>query len=212
MTIDIFVMYFFVAFFYIISPGPAIFLAITNGLTKDIKTVAISSFANILGLLILSAISISGLGVILTTSATLFMAVKVIGAGYLLYLGIKQFRSIGTNKLIDENNHKHNKRSSKDFFLESFILAVTNPKPIMFFVALFPQFLNLKLDILPQFFILTGTFMFISFFSLLGYGIISKSAKRYFNDKNKMAWFHRITGGLFILMGLGLLQLKRIEN
>ena len=212
MSLDIFIMYFFVSFFYIISPGPAIFLAITNGLTKDMKTVAISSFANILGLFILSAVSISGLGVILTTSATLFMIVKIIGAGYLLYLGIKQFRSIGDTKLIDENTHRHNKRSSKEFFLESFFLAITNPKPIMFFIALFPQFLSIESDILPQFFILTGTFMFISFSSLCGYGFISKSAKKYFNDKNKMAWFHRITGGLFIIMGLGLLQLKRIEN
>ncbi len=211
MSLEVFTIYFFVAFFYIISPGPAIFLAISNGLTNDIKTVAISSFGNILGLFILSAISISGLGAILTASSTLFMIIKIIGAFYLLYLGIKQFRSIGSIKLNEQNTHKHNKRSSKTFFYESFFLAVTNPKPIIFFIALFPQFLNLKYAILPQFLILTGTFMFISFFSLLTYGFIAKNAKRYLNDKDKMAWFHKITGGLFIMMGLGLLQLKRVE-
>lgn len=212
MNLDIFIVYFFLSFFYTLSPGPAVFLAITNGLTKDMKTVAISSLANILGLFILSAISISGIGVILTTSATLFMIVKIVGALYLLYLGIKQFKSVGSAKLIGENTHKHNKRSSKDFFFESFFLAVTNPKPIMFFIALFPQFLNLNSAILPQFLILTGTFMFLSFFSLFSYGFLSKGAKKYFNDKHKMAWFHRITGGLFIMMSLGLLQLKRVQN
>ncbi len=211
MSLEIFTIYLFVAFFYIISPGPAIFLAISNGLTKDIKTVAISSFGNILGLFILSAVSISGLGAILTASATLFMIVKIIGAFYLLYLGVKQFRSIGSIKLDENNTHQHNKRSSKVFFYEGFFLAVTNPKPIIFFIALFPQFLNIEYAILPQFFILTGTFMFISFFSLLTYGFLSKNAKRYFNDKDKMAWFHMVTGGLFIIMGLGLLQLKRVE-
>jgi threonine/homoserine/homoserine lactone efflux protein len=211
MSLEVFTIYFFVAFFYIISPGPAIFLAINNGLTKDMKTVAISSFANILGLFILSAISISGLGAILTASASLFMMVKIIGAFYLLYLGVKQFRSIGSIQVDEQNTYNHNKRSSKVFFYESFFLAVTNPKPIVFFIALFPQFLTLEKAILPQFFILTGTFMFISFFSLFTYGYISKNAKRYFNDKVKMAWFHRITGGLFIMMGLGLLQLKRVQ-
>jgi threonine/homoserine/homoserine lactone efflux protein len=202
-------MYFFVSFFYIISPGPAIFLAISNGLTHDMKTVTISSFANIIGLFILSAISISGLGIILTTSSILFMSVKIIGALYLLYLGIKQFKN--ANSLIFDNKNDA-KQSKKSFFAESFFLAITNPKPIMFFIALFPQFLDIKSDILPQFFILTSTFMFISFFSLLTYGFLSKNAKIYFNDKNKVAWFHKITGGLFIIMGLGLLQLKRVQN
>jgi hypothetical protein len=41
---------------------------------------------------------------------------------------------------------------------------------------------------------------------------IHNKAKKYFNDKNKVAWFHKITGGLFIIMGLGLLQLKRVQN
>ncbi len=207
MSLDIYIMYFFVAFFYIISPGPAVFLAIANGMTHDMKAVAISSFANILGLFILSAISISGLGLILTTSATLFTVIKVVGAFYLLYLGIKQFRSVGNSKIIDEDAQI--KKSSKELFYESFFLAVTNPKPIIFFIALFPQFLDTSYDILPQFFILTFTFMLISFASLFCYGLISKNAKRYLNNQKKMAWFHKITGGLFILMGVGLLQLKR---
>lgn len=208
MSLDTFLLYIIVAFFYISSPGPAIFLAIANGLTNDMKTVAISSLANILGLFVLSTISIAGLGVILTTSSTLFMIVKIIGAFYLFYLAYKQFKSVGKSNISEDNTHKHNKRASKEFFLESFLLAVTNPKPIMFFIALFPQFMNIEVAILPQFLILTGTFMFMSFFILLGYGYLSKNAKRYLNDRYKMAWFHRVTGGIFIAMGVGLLQVK----
>lgn len=211
MSLDTFLLYIVLAFFYISSPGPAIFLAIANGLTNGMKTVAISSLANILGLFILSTISIAGLGAILTTSATLFMIVKIVGAFYLFYLAYKQFKSVGESKISETNTHKHNKRGSKEFFLEAFFLAVTNPKPIMFFIALFPQFIDIEASILPQFLILTGTFMFLSFFILLGYGFVAKNAKRYLNDTHKMAWFHRITGGIFIAMGLGLLQLKRAQ-
>ncbi len=210
MNHDILILYAFVSFFYIISPGPAVFLALTNGLVHNMKIVAVSSFANILGLFLLSAISISGLGVILTTSATLFMIVKIIGAVYLIYLGIKQFRNASSFKLENETSIKE--KSYKTAFYESFFLAVTNPKPIIFFIALFPQFLNLKSSIVPQFFIMTGIFMFFSFISLFIYGFIARAAKGWLKNKNTMIWFHRITGGMFIGLGLTLTQLRNTQN
>ena len=88
MNIDTLLVYLLVAFFYITSPGPAVILAIINGLRTNMKVVAIPTFANTLGLAILSTASILGLGVLLTTSATLFMIVKFVGAFYLVYLGV----------------------------------------------------------------------------------------------------------------------------
>jgi threonine/homoserine/homoserine lactone efflux protein len=210
MDLHILFLYSVVAFFYVISPGPAVFLAITNGLVHDMRTVAISSFANILGLFILSSVSISGLGIILLTSATLFMIVKIVGAAYLIYLGIKQFRR-SSFKLKKDENIKIDKNLKKTF-LESFFLAVTNPKPIIFFIALFPQFLNLKSDITPQFFIMTGIFLFFSFFSLCIYGFIAKSARGLFKNQNFMTWFHRVTGGIFVGLGFSLLQIRNTQN
>jgi len=90
------------------------------------------------------------------------------------------------------------------YFTEGFILAATNPKPVLFFVAIFPQFLN------PQFFILTLSFMFISFCSLFAYGCIGIRAKQLLNKESAIKWFHRVTGGLFVGMGIGLMKLKNI--
>ncbi len=212
MNLDILILYSFVSFFYVISPGPAVFLALTNGLTYDMKIVATSSFANILGLFLLSAVSISGLGAILTTSATLFMIVKIIGAGYLIYLGIKQFKSASFLKNNHLNKVSIKQKSLRSVFYESFILAATNPKPIIFFIALFPQFLNINSAILPQFFIMTGIFMIFSFISLCTYGFIAKSAKDWLKNQEIMMWFHKITGGIFIALGVSLLQLKNTQN
>lgn len=211
MNMDILIVYSLVAFFYIISPGPAIFLALSNGILYDMRMVMTSSFANILGLFILSSISISGLGVILLTSSTLFMLVKIVGAIYLIYLGIKQFKTASSLKL-DNKEEKIYDKSLKKGFYESFFLAVTNPKPIIFFIALFPQFLDLKNSIIPQFFIMTGIFMFFSFVSLCVYGLIAKSTKQWFKKQNTMIWFHRITGGLFIGLGFSLFKLRSIQN
>ncbi len=207
MNIDTLLVYLLVAFFYITSPGPAVILAIINGLRTNMKVVAISTFANTLGLAILSTASILGLGVLLTTSATLFMIVKFVGAFYLVYLGVKFIRNKNVLNIEDISSNKEI-RSSKSYFLESFFLAVTNPKPILFFTAIFPQFLDVKAAILPQFLIMTFFFLCISFFSLCAYAYLAKKSKSYLSDKNRMNWFHKITGGIFISMGIGLLSLK----
>lgn len=208
MNIDTLLLYTVVSFFYIISPGPAIFLALANGMGGDLKAVILSSLGNIIGLFLLSLVSIIGLGALILTSSTLFLIVKVIGAAYLIYLGIKQFK---TSKNISNSSQfivKKSKKSDTAYFLEGFFLAATNPKPILFFISIFPPFLNIEQSLVPQFFILTTVFMFISFSSLFSYGYLAKSTKSLFSNKLGMKWFHRITGGLFIGMGIGLLQLK----
>ena len=207
MSFDIVLMYVVVAFFYIISPGPAIFLAISNGMTSNMKAVALSSFGNICGLFILSAVSILGLGALLLTSATLFTIVKVIGAGYLIFLGLKQIKNSKSGTFTNTTS-QYGDRRKRSIFYEGFWMAVTNPKPILFFTALFPQFLNLDSALAPQFFVLTSIFMIISFLSLCSYGLVSKVAKGWLSNERRMSWFHRVTGGIFIGMGLGLLQLK----
>lgn len=205
---DIVIMYTVVAFFYVISPGPAVFLAISNGMSMDMKAVSLSSLGNVLGLLFLSSVSIIGLGTLVLASSTLFMVVKFVGAAYLIYLGYKQLKSSQAFKDNKESVELRDKKAYRFYFLEGFLLAATNPKPILFFIAIFPQFLDVKSALLPQFILLTGIFMAISFGSLFSYGFLAKTSKRFFANNKAMKWFHRITGGLFIGMGCGLLQLK----
>ncbi|MBU3014798.1 LysE family translocator [Poseidonibacter lekithochrous] len=207
MNIDTLLIYTVVAFFYITSPGPAVILAIVNGMRANMKIVMLSSFANVLGLFILSTASIFGLGVLFKTSSNLFLLVKVVGAVYLIYLGIK-FLLNKSSFHFDENNEKEKKKSNKTYFLESFFLAITNPKPILFFTAIFSQFLDMHINIIPQFFTLTGIFLFISFTSLCAYAYIAKKSKKWLSNKNRLTWFSRITGGMFIGLGKGILQLK----
>ncbi len=211
MSIEHLLMYCVVSFFYIISPGPAIFLAISNGMTADIKAVTMSSLGNICGLLVLSVISILGLGALIIASSTFFFVVKLLGAAYLIYLGIKHWRdqkSSISNPSLQLKSH----RRLFSYFREGFFLAVTNPKAIVFFTALFPQFLNLESAIVPQFIVMTTLFMAISFGSLFSYGYVSRAAKHLLADEHRMSWFHRIAGGLFITMGIGLLRLENNQG
>ena len=208
MKIEIWMMFSLVAFLNIISPGPAILLAVSNGISSGLRVVAVSALGNGLGLLILSTVSMFGLGTILQTSAVLFTLVKILGASYLIYLGINKFRSRDTFFVDEGINNVEEKIEYLKKFKESFIIAVTNPKAILFFVALFPIFLDTSSPSLPQFTVMTLTFMSLSFGSLMTYGYIAESARHWFKKPHVIKIFHRVTGGIFIGFGVALLQVK----
>jgi threonine/homoserine/homoserine lactone efflux protein len=188
MNVDVAILYSIVSFFYVISPGPAVFLALANGMSADMRAVLLSSLGNIVGLLFLSTISIIGLGSLILTSAKLFLLVKIIGAAYLIYLGLKQFKSSQVLINSDLKIVSTEKRTHPSYFFEGFFLASTNPKPILFFIAIFPQFLKIELSLVPQFLIMTSIFMVISFLLLFSYGY---AAKKY----PKLTSVYRLYGG-----------------
>jgi len=198
-----------VAFIAIISPGPAVLLAINNSIIYDLKATIFSSFGNALGLFVLSSAAMLGLGVVLKTSMILFTAFKIVGALYLIYLGIKQFRNLNN---IFERVHLNSTKSSVHYFVlfrKGFLICITNPKPIIFFTALFPLFLEPRAPIVPQFFILTLTFMVLSFMTLMSYAFFARSLKQWFRTKKRATGFNRVSGAIFIALGFGLLGLER---
>lgn len=198
-----------VALVAIISPGPAVLLAINNSIMYDMKAVAFSTLGNVLGLFILSSAAMLGLGVVLKTSIVLFTLFKVFGAIYLIYIGIKQFRNL-TN--IFESVNLNTQKSAMHYlaiFKKGFLICITNPKPIIFFTALFPLFLTPQSPLMPQFFILTFTFMILSYVTLISYAFFTRSLKSWFGTHHRATWFNRISGAIFIGLGLGLLGLER---
>lgn len=198
-----------VAMVAIASPGPAILLAINNSVMYDMKAVALSTLGNILGLFTLSSAAMLGLGVVLKTSAVLFMLFKIFGALYLIYIGVKQFRNL--SNMFDAISLTQRKSKSEYFaiFRKGYLVCITNPKPIIFFTALFPLFLNTEAPLLPQFFILTFTFMTLSYSTIMVYAFFARSLKSWFRPKERAAWFNRISGAIFVALGLGLLGLER---
>ncbi len=207
MDLSTWLLFIVVASVAILSPGPAILLAISNSLQYGFKTVLLSSAGNITGLLMLSSAAIFGLGAVLKTSTNLFLILKIVGALYLIYLGVKQWRS-KVNYFSDQQHNKQKWKSNRFIFLEGFLIAITNPKAILFFTALFPQFINLKSDLASQFLIMTFTFMSMSFLVLSTYGLLAYKTKKWFSSHKRAIWFNRTVGSLFVLLGMALLQLK----
>lgn len=201
-----------VAAISILSPGPAVLLALRNGVGYGIRSVVWSSLGNICGIFCLSAAAMLGLGVVLKSSALLFAALKVAGAMYLFYLGIRHLTGRSTVAAPDSGAAAPARRRSTHLFREAFLLATTNPKPILFFTALFPQFISPHAPLVPQFFLLTGIFMLLSFLTLLGYAALGTRARSALISPRFVRWLNRVVGGVFISFGVALLALRRPAN
>jgi len=179
-----------------LMPGPAVMFILSSAL----KAGARKSIASNLGILsanaVYFALSATGIGALLLSSK-LFLAVKWVGAAYLIILGLRL--------LIDHNDGQKgpvealNDHKSHHLFFNGFTLQMSNPKAILFFSALLPQFLNPHAAIVPQIVILGATSVVIEFSILLGYGIAGSAiTPRY------ARWTNRVAGGLLIGAGAGL--------
>lgn len=200
--------YTLVAAVSVITPGPASILAMRNGAAGGLRAVLPSSLGNVTGLFLLSAAAMLGLGVVLQSSALLFAALKIAGATYLIYLGLRHL--LGRSSVAaPPPGSAGAPRGALALYLEAAFVAGLNPKPILFFTALFPQFLNAAEPLLPQFFILTGIFMGLSLPSLLAYGLLARRARRLFQQPRAVRWINRAVGSVFVAFGVALLRLKR---
>jgi len=199
-----------VAWLAILSPGPAILLALRNGVAFGIRASAWSSLGNVTGIFVLSAAAMLGLGVLLKSSAFLFGAVKLLGAVYLFYVGLRHL--FGRGSLVGGSTDQSDREEAPTppaLYREAFVLAATNPKPILFFTALFPQFINTDTPVLPQFLVLTAIFMVLSFLTLIGYAVVAGRTRVFLIDPRFVKWINRVVGGVFISFGAALLALRR---
>ena len=193
----------------ILSPGPATLLALRNSMAWGPRRAVWSTLGNVCGLFCLSAAAMLGLGVVLQSSAVLFGLVKLLGAGYLFYVGVRQLLGRGVSLVPADGEVAAAPPARSRLFAEALLTASTNPKPILFFTALFPQFLDAHAPLLPQFLVLTGLFMALSFTSLITYAMLASRARALLARPRFTLWLNRSVGAIFVGFGAALLTLRR---
>lgn len=210
MSIETILAFAIVAGLVTLSPGPAVLLALRNGVAHGIRSAIWSSLGNVSGLFFLSAAAMLGLGVLLKSSALLFGVVKVLGALYLFYVGLRHVfgHASALNPAVDTPSVPSTPNPLV-LYREAFLMAATNPKPILFLTALFPQFISAHAPLLPQFFVLTGIYMGLSFVCLTGYALVAVRARTVLLKPNLAKWVNRVVGSVFIAFGAALLALRR---
>ena len=191
----------------LIIPGPTVLLVLSYALSQG-RRVALATVAGVaLGDLIAMTVSLAGLGAVLIASATLFTLLKWVGAAYLVYLGVKLVRRASGVQL----EWGENPASVSSCRICGHAAAVTalNPKSIVFFIAFVPQFVSSSQPVLPQFLILTATFVSLAMLNALAYAMLADRLRRKITKPTVLPLLSRVGGGALILMGAFTLTLRR---
>ncbi|WP_434360706.1 LysE family translocator [Parasalinivibrio latis] len=196
-----------IAFVATVTPGPAILLVILHSLQLGPRRAVFTILGNISGLFIMSTGSVLGLGALILYSSIAFTMLKIIGALYLFYLGLKLWRE-GIN--LSVCSHKAGiQRNSASLFIQGILVALTNPKAILFTTALFPQFITTESALIPQFTLLVATFTGFSFCCLMTYSMVAKVFVKTTQNSKSGKWLSRLFGFTFAGAGATLLATSR---
>jgi homoserine/homoserine lactone efflux protein len=194
-----------------LSPGPAVFYVVSQGARGSLRRAMPAAAGIISANAIYFTLSATSLGAIIAASARFFLIAKWAGAAYLIYLGVKALRSAGASHAVDlqvpESGDKGDRRR---VYLGALTLQLANPKALLFFLALLPQFIDPTKAVVPQMLILAATSMLPEFCILLGYGWLAHRAlhasARFGVSRNMNRWLAWIEGAG--LLGCATLVLK----
>ena len=182
------------------SPGPAVLLALKHGSKFGFRRALVGIAGNILAMLLLALVSSAGLGAIISSSAIAFTLIKIVGAIYLIYLGVIAWRR--TPEGFDSQIEKKDAGMLKwNMFRESFFVGISNLKAIAFYSALFPQLIDPGGSVIGQFIVLGAIFAICSFSFLSLHAAISARLSFLLKKRNVQRWTNRITGGLSVGFG-----------
>jgi homoserine/homoserine lactone efflux protein len=199
-----------VAILLALVPGPNSICALNNGVRQGVVAALGATFGRVAAFAIFLFISALGLGAMLLASESAFVAMKWIGAAYLFWLGVLTWRSadyIATED--DQLSGCGANRSFKSLILQEFLIAISNPKAVLLFAAVFPQFIDPARPSAHQFFVLGSIYLLAEFVSSLVYGLGGRQLRRLITSRRGAKNLNRATGGFFVGAGGLLLTAHR---
>ncbi len=188
-----------------LGPGPNNFMAMRNGIQSGLATAVIATTGRVLAFAILITITAIGLGTMLASSVLAFTILKWVGALYLIYLGIKTWRDRQFSGIDDTQSDALQPRSQPSLLkltVQEFLVAISNPKALLLFTAVFPQFINPALPATEQFVVLGGIYLLTEYIASTVYALFGLNITRFIKTSRGARRLNRATGGLFVGAGV----------
>jgi len=190
----------------ILAPGPSVLFVLARAIAWGRATAVATVAGNVTGAFTLSVVVAIGLGPILQRSEIAFISVQVLGGVYLVYLGITAIKHSQIHAS-DMANQGDIRPSTWRSMREGFWVGALNPKGMVFFAAILPQFVDREAgNITSQLILMGAIFAVLAFFSDGGWGILAGTIRNWLATELKRLVFMRMTGGVVMII-LGLLTL-----
>jgi len=189
-----------VTFIILISPGPNIIYVVTKGMNEGRKSAFKAVMGASVGDLAQVLAASLGLAVLLQASALAFFIVKMLGASYLFYIGIRCF--LNKQQMLVKSSEEQTK--GKDLFFTGFLTSALNPKTTLFFLSFLPQFIdNHSVYAQQQMLLLGSLFVIMGFFVMMVYAVLAEKLRFWIAKNDRIqAYFNWATGAIFIGFGL----------
>ena len=210
--------YFAAAWLIALSPGSGAVLSVGHGLRYGVQGASVTILGLQAGLMGITLIAGVGVGSLLVASAMAFTVVKVLGALYLLWLGWKQWRAPvhAGHGLLDEATDSPGANagavpmmSARQRFLTGLFTNLTNPKGIVFMVAVLPQFIVASRPLLPQIGVLMLTTVAVDLVVMHGYAFTGARLASLLRSARAQRAQNRLFGGVLMAMGASLMWVRR---
>lgn len=208
MTLETWLAFFVASWLISLSPGSGAISCMAAGMRYGYRR-AIWNIAGLqLGILLILVIVAAGLGALLATSALAFTIVKWLGALYLIWLGIEQWRA-PARPIVDTGAGENVRATPRQLLLRGFLVNATNPKGIVFMLAVLPQFIDPAKPQWPQYAICGATIFFTDLVVMNGYTGLAARLLSSLRDARHVKWLNRAFGSLFIAAGTLLAAFRR---
>lgn len=193
----------------LVIPGPTIIMVITQALAHGRKVAFASVMGVGLGDLLATSLSIAGAGALLAASASLFQALKFVGAVYLIWIGYKMWRTPATLPDISDTSIVAAAGKPTTIFRDSFLITALNPKGILFFVAFVPQFIDPALPYVPQAATYVLTFTGLGILNAAMFALAAAGARQTIRRPSVMKVAMRTGGSLLMMAGIAAALTRR---
>ena len=197
MSLETWILFLFASVALSVTPGPNGLLSLNHGVRFGVRRAVFTALGSITGMSLLIAVSMAGLGAVLSASQTAFSVLKWIGAAYLVWLGIRMWRSPAMQ--LGSADSEALLIRPRTAFSHGFFVAISNPKALLFFATFLPQFVDPQASLVWQSVIFAVTFAAIEFtYEVLLAGAAGRLAP-WIERHGRV--FNRITGGAFVGVG-----------
>jgi threonine/homoserine/homoserine lactone efflux protein len=185
-------------------PGPSVLLTVAHSISfgwkHGISTVAGAT----MGIAVQLVVAAIGLASLLNVVAEAFDWLRWAGAAYLVYLGIKQWRSVSKPLEFDTSSV-----SKKNVFVQGLVTTILNPKSLIFIAAFLPQFIDAARPLRLQFIFIVPTFLVITFTVTSVWALVAGKLRWFLKSQRALKSVSRTSGGLMIVAGVGLALARR---